>query len=110
RGVDRVLNGEVYRWRYPYSEFNRTFEEPMLRLFQERIAPGSTVLDVGASFGLFSVVAGRTVGEGGRVFSFEPSRIADVLGDHLELNGVAERVEIVRIVVSDEVGEVVFWE
>ncbi len=110
RGLDRVLNDQVFRWRYPYSEFDRTFEEPMLRLFQDRIEPGSTVLDVGASFGLYSVVAGRSVGENGRVFSFEPSRIADVLADHLRLNGVAERVDIQRLVVSDEVGEVDFWE
>ncbi len=110
RGVDRAINGEKFRWRYPYSDFNRTFEEPILRAFQDRIAPGSTVLDIGASFGLYSVVAGRGVGGGGRVFSFEPSRIADVLDDHLELNGVARQVEVVRVVVSDEVGEVDFWE
>jgi FkbM family methyltransferase len=110
RGVDRAVNGQVLRWRYPYSEFDRGFEEPMLRAFQERIAPGSTVLDVGASFGLYSVVGGRRVGEHGRVFSFEPSRMASVLADHLRLNGLARRVDILRVVVSDEVGEVDFWE
>jgi FkbM family methyltransferase len=110
RGVDRAVNGQVFRWRYPYSEFDRSFEQPILRVFQERVAPGSTVLDVGASFGLYSVVGGRCVGEQGRVFSFEPSRMASVLADHLRLNGVAGRVEILRVVVSDEVGVVDFWE
>ena len=110
RGVDRVVNDQVFRWRYPHSEFDGSFEEPILRVFQERITPGSTVLDVGANFGLYSVVGGRCVGEHGRVFSFEPSRMASVLADHLRLNGVAGRVDILRLVVSDEVGEVEFWE
>jgi FkbM family methyltransferase len=36
--------------------------------------------------------------------------MASALADHLRLNGVAGRVEILPLVVSDEVGEVDFWE
>ena len=110
RGIDRVINGRRYRWRYPYSEFNSDFEEPVLRVFEDRVRPGSVVLDIGASFGLYTVVAGRRVGAAGRVFAFEPSRVAETLTDHLRLNSLVDRVEVIQSVVTDEVGRIDFWE
>jgi FkbM family methyltransferase len=38
----------------------------------ERLCPGMVFYDLGANIGLFSLFAARIVGEGGRVFSFEP--------------------------------------
>lgn len=37
------------------------------------VHPGSTIVDVGASFGLYSMVAAKATGETGRVLSFEPT-------------------------------------
>jgi len=38
----------------------------------ERLRPGMVFYDLGANIGLFSLLAARIVGTGGRVFSFEP--------------------------------------
>jgi FkbM family methyltransferase len=100
----------MIRWRYPFSEFNSDFEAPVMRAFRDLTSPGALVLDVGASFGLYSVFAARLVGDGGRVFAFEPSSVADVLTDHLRLNGVADRVEVLRMIVGDDAGEAELWE
>ena len=38
----------------------------------QTIAPGSTVIDVGANIGCFTMVAAKLVGPTGRVFALEP--------------------------------------
>jgi FkbM family methyltransferase len=38
-----------------------------------QIGKGDTVIDIGANFGAFSIVAAKHVGKGGRVFSYEPN-------------------------------------
>src|SRR5262249_42628283 len=62
------------------------------------------------NFGLFTVYGARLVGPTGHVFAFEPSSAADVLADHVELNGVDDRVEVLRIMLGDSTGEGEFWE
>lgn len=47
--------------------------EPELRALPHLLAPGQTVLDVGASSGVYTVVAARLVGPAGTVVSLEPN-------------------------------------
>ena len=42
------------------------------KVLAERLRPGMVFYDLGANIGLFSLLAARIVGAGGRVFSFEP--------------------------------------
>lgn len=42
------------------------------QVLAERIKPGMIFYDLGANIGLFSLLAARLVGAGGKVFSFEP--------------------------------------
>lgn len=87
------------------------WEPSLYSRFKEALAPGMVVLDVGASFGLFTIAAARIVGPSGRVFAFEPSQTtASALRRHLRWNGVADRVEIVGAVVGDASGWETFWE
>lgn len=53
-------------------ERDKTWEPHNVALMQEHIKPGSTVLDIGANIGFFSVVLSSIVGSSGRVYSFEP--------------------------------------
>lgn len=54
------------------------------------LRPGDVCVDVGANVGLLTVAAGRYVGAGGRVYSFEPHpRVYRVLVDNVHLNGLA---------------------
>lgn len=50
---------------------------------------GDYVLDVGAYVGVFTLLAGKVVGEKGRVFAFEPQpQFREMLEMNLELNGL----------------------
>ena len=113
-GVERVINGDAL-WLCPdfaYAEPLRPEWEPRLYArFKEALGPGMTVLDVGGSFGLYSVAAARAVGPSGRVYAFEPARrTASALRLHLEWNGVGDRVELIEAAVADRTGSAVFWE
>jgi FkbM family methyltransferase len=58
------------------------------KILVERLRPGMVFYDLGANIGLFSLIAARLVGAGGRVFSFEPdAEVAARLRRNIELNG-----------------------
>jgi FkbM family methyltransferase len=86
----------------------RPYEPYTTELFNRAVFPGATVLDLGAHFGYFSIIAARRVGSGGRVYAFEPapSNFA-ILTRALDLNGV-RNVDAVQKAVSDDVGRVPF--
>lgn len=48
------------------------FREPELDLVDGLVAPGDTVVDVGANHGMWTLALSRAVGDDGRVYSFEP--------------------------------------
>jgi FkbM family methyltransferase len=53
------------------------------------LMPGSTVVDIGANFGAFAVLAGSIVGLQGRVIAFEPiAKTFARLQKNIELNGL----------------------
>lgn len=79
----------------PFSDLGRwllrdgTYEPDTAAVFAQEIAPGDTVIDVGANEGYFSVVAGLIVGPAGKVISVEPqARLRDIIEINMRLNGV----------------------
>lgn len=69
--------------------------------------PDWVVLDVGAAIGQFSVFAARL--PVARVHAFEPSPAnLESLARNLELNGIADRVEVHRLALGDRDGEASF--
>ncbi len=111
RGVARTVNGQLFRLRYPFSEMGSDYESVVFRAFTELLRPGMTVFDVGANVGIYSIAAARGVGPHGRVVAFEPARsAAEVMRDHLRLNGVQDRVDVVEAVVDERSGTTEFWE
>jgi len=80
---------------YPNDDLSRVlyisglYEPLTLLVLQRLLVPGATFIDVGANAGLFSMLASRWAGEGGRVYAFEPSdREYRRLLDHITLNGL----------------------
>src|SRR5262245_145759 len=111
RGIVRAVDGQALRWRYPHSEFDTEFERPVQDVFWPLVRPGMVVLDIGASFGLYAIGAGKKVGSNGRVFAFEPlPEMANVVEDHIVLNGLSGHVELVRAAVTASPGTVDLWE
>jgi FkbM family methyltransferase len=111
--VVRVLRGPLKGARWVpgaglHSQWLGAFEVGKLQAFADEIRLGDVVFDVGAHVGLYTLLAARRTGPGGRVFSFEalPPNVAG-LERHCRLNG-ADNVEVVHGAVSDRVGTVSF--
>jgi FkbM family methyltransferase len=81
RSVSLDLAEHIQRWMYL-----GLYETGPTRLVARYLAPGMTVVDVGANVGYYSLLALSLVGEGGRVLAFEPAerpraRLRSILGD-----------------------------
>jgi len=73
-------------------------------VFVSHLREGMTVMDVGANWGLYSLLISRAVGPSGKVYAFEPvPEIFARLKEHIALNN-ATNVIPVPIALSDEKG------
>jgi FkbM family methyltransferase len=96
--LDRSI-GNAYGVRGPYTE-----EPESYQAFIAALEPASCVLDVGASFGLFTLGA-CTHATAGHVYAFEPvPAAAELLARHVRLNRAGDRVECVCAAVGDREG------
>lgn len=85
----------------PHLILDGFWEEWITRVWRMCVRVDSVVIDVGANFGYFSVVAGATCTEG-RIIAFEPNRdIVPYLVDTLEINGLRRISTVVPQVVAD---------
>ena len=76
---------------YSIGEWEPYTEE----LFQEAIKPGSTVLDVGAHHGYFSILAARQAGADGKVYAIEPApENFEILKKNIELNHLTNVIPV----------------
>jgi FkbM family methyltransferase len=76
------------------------------RVMRRLLRPGDTVIDAGANFGYFTLLASRIVGPTGQVVAFEPvPPTVQRLKRNLELNG-ATNVVLHECAVSDNQGTV----
>lgn len=93
--TDSTLGSLIYC--YGFEENERTFLWHYLR-------PGDVFVDVGANIGLFSVIAAKRVGEGGRVYAFEPVALPrQRLEENIRLNQF-HNVSIQPFALSDQAG------
>ena len=82
--------------------------EDEIRFVRRFLRPGMRAVDVGASFGVYTMTMARSVGAEGSVWAFEPTPgTADFLGATLELNQ-ASQVRLTRAALSDRPGSVAF--
>lgn len=91
KGVDSIIS--------PLLLKDKVWEPFETELFRSTIAPGMTVLDVGANLGYYSLIAARAVGDAGRVFAFEPDPDNfQLLCKNIEINGYNNIVPIQKAV------------
>jgi FkbM family methyltransferase len=82
----------------------REHYEPELVYLERILSPGKVFIDVGANFGIYSLVASRLVGERGRVIAFEPSiQSFPVLQKNIALNKQTN-VRAIRAALSETGG------
>jgi len=91
-------------WRVAFTGH---YDRPWQRLLLRYIRPGTTVLDVGASLGLWTVPLAKAAREvGARVWAFEPHpQNHPWLERNVALNGLEGTVTIHRCALGDAVGE-----
>ncbi|GLK72504.1 hypothetical protein KHC23_15930 [Ancylobacter dichloromethanicus] len=81
------------------------YEETLLIALRAHVRPGDTIVIVGGGAGITAVVAGRLVGESGRVICFEGSkRQVDLIRGTIAINGLADRVTIRHAIVGPAIG------
>lgn len=109
KGIPRELNGEPLIRLDPRCRFlDDSYESDVWSWLKNKLKPGDVIFDVGAQFGIYSMLAARVIGCGGKVHAFEPAPDSQkVLLRHLKLNGLEDRVELVPAAASDHSGEAV---
>ena len=97
-------------WLYPDDDMTellfRTgmFEPNEMSWFSRAVQPGMTVIDAGANAGLYTLLASKRVGAGGRVLAIEPSvREGARLREHLAMNHI-RNVTVILQALSDRPG------
>lgn len=82
--------------------------EDEIRFVRGWLRPGMKAVDVGANVGVYTVAMARAVGNGGRVWAFEPTpEAADLLQRNLDLNDL-KNVAVSRAAVSEREGAIAF--
>ena len=95
--------GEVAfaQWKHPKNG-RTTFDHASVDALRQYIAPGSTVIDIGAHAGDTSVLFALATGSGGTVFAVEPNRyVLPVLRRNATLNPDAGRIEVLPYAAAD---------
>lgn len=84
-----------------------TFEPQALKVMQEHVRPGSTILDVGANIGLFTIEGANSVGSSGTIIAIEAApQHAETVRASAELNRM-KNVEVHSVAVGSETGEAI---
>lgn len=74
------------------------YEPRTTRWFRQAICPGAAVLDIGAQFGYFSIIAALQAGPAGRVVAFEPEpRNQQFFSANVRAAGVANQVTLAPV-------------
>jgi FkbM family methyltransferase len=77
------------------------YEKYETDLFKRLVKKGMVVVDVGANFGYYTLLAARLVGDEGKVFAFEPDPYNyDLLCRNIEVNGYRNVVPVRKAVFS----------
>src|SRR2546422_9529096 len=92
----RVFPG--YGWAYIYGGWERR----LVRLMTGLISPGSLLYDVGANYGMHTLLFARRVGLSGRGYAFEPHPgVFSCLKEQLDLNGFRTVVPVCKAVCEE---------
>lgn len=107
RGVDWPVNDSSLRIDPRVRHLVASSVEPELwNWMRASVRPGEQVLDVGSFLGVYAVFLARWAGPTGRVLAFEPTpRVQKTLRRHLQINGVADRVNLFPVALGDGQGQ-----
>jgi FkbM family methyltransferase len=89
-----------------YEAYKTLFEAREANALRRFVTPGTTVVDVGANIGFFTLRFAQWVTDGGRVIAIEPEMQNAVrLSQRLARRGLTSRVDLVQAVAAERSGE-----
>ncbi len=110
KGLERVINGTDLILIAPqFRNITERYEPETWHSLMREIRPGDTFADVGVFIGLYTIAVANRVGAAGRVVSFEPDFFNYLAAkNHVELNNLEDRIDLLRTAVGDVDGTVQF--
>jgi len=88
----------------------RPYEPYTTELFKRAVKPGAIVLDIGAQFGYYSLLAAKLVGPEGRVFAFEPAPSNfEILKRNIQVNNYTHIIYPVQKAVGNKQGKITLF-
>ncbi len=101
-GLKMLLVPKLHSFGSTSIYIKRDYYEPELLGVGRLIKPGSVVLDIGGSFGIFALFMAHFSGPKGRVHSFEPGHFSfSQLSTNVALNRMEQRIVLHHAAASD---------
>ncbi len=101
-----ILDLNIGDWVQENLFFLGEYEDAELKFTEKSLNPGDVFLDIGANIGLYSLYAFKSVGNSGRVISFEPLKVNfNTLSHNVSINN-ARNIVLENIGISDREGEI----
>jgi FkbM family methyltransferase len=94
---------------YPkhYKWFPNKYEQDAFMFIKNYLIPGSVCIDIGAHFGLYSIVFAKYYNC--NVYSFEPTdSSSEILAKNIKYNKIGDRVRVINKAVSSKNGKLFF--
>ena len=81
----------------PVLMLHGTFEQPLQRFLARTIRRGDAVMDIGANFGVHTILMAHAAGPDGTVIAYEAvPDLADLLRDNLTMNGLIQQTTVLQ--------------
>ena len=107
-----IKNDPNYEIRLSYLPLliEGKFEKPLIEILKTNLFKDDTVIDCGCSFGIFSLLSSKLVGEKGSVYSFDVSQIScQNLEENKNLN-LLNNIEIINKALNEKMKKLEFME
>ena len=89
--------------------FGDEYDADEMDFIRRYLRPGDTVIDAGANVGTYTLLSASVIGRTGKVHAFEPApAMVDALRRNVELNDLADVVQIHQMALTDRTGELGF--
>jgi FkbM family methyltransferase len=81
----------------PHLLLDGYWERHVTRLFRRLVQPGTTIVEIGANVGYYTLIAADIIGPSGRVVAFEANpTAAAICFRNLEINGLLDRATVIN--------------
>lgn len=106
RVVDLPFGGKIKGRGLLWAVMGKKYEPGTTNLLLREVKEGMIFVDVGANIGYFTVLGAQKVGQGGKVFAFEPSsKYFSRLEENIRINGF-ENVTAKNFALGEEEGTI----